>query len=343
MKKALFILIASCLISGGMAGQTLAESLRVEPGFRDVILRGYSRPLVSSTVAAEVSGVITTRYYDVGDTITNQPLVQIDPTWIDLELQENASAIERTRIAVDQARLRVSWLEKDFKRLQTLVNEGGVSRSTFDEIEQQRDQARLEIRLQEQQFEQLQIQRKTLVEQQKRHRPTAPTGWQVAQRYVDEGELVAAGSPLMDVGDYRHLLIPLSVTAAELSAIREQTQARLNGQDVTYHLHTVSPAFDEKTRKITIELMIDHFTGEQRGGLPFEVAVRMPDEGLMIPVAAISNRYNHPKVKRRDQSQAIEISILNHQGDWVRIAPTTALQPGVELLDQTPDGGSGKP
>ncbi len=343
MKKAFLILTTAALISGLMVGQSLADPLRVEQGFRDVLLRGYSRPLVSSTVAAEVSGVITKRYYDVGDTITSQPLVQIDPTWIDLELRENATAIERTRIAVDQARLRSAWLEKDFKRLQTLVNEGGVSRSTFDEIEQQRDQAHLEIRLQEQQLEQLQIQRKTLVEQQKRHRPTAPTGWQVAQRYVDEGELVAAGTPLMDVGDYRQLLIPLSVTAAELSAILRQSQAQLDGQEVTYHLHTVSPAFDEKTRKIATELMIDHFDGEHRGGLPFELTVRMPDAGLMVPLAAISNRYNHPKVMRRDQSQAIEISILNHQGDWVRIAPTEQLQPGVELRDQTPNGGSDKP
>jgi RND family efflux transporter MFP subunit len=343
MKKALLVFIGFVFISAALAGPALAAVLQVQQGFRDVTLRGYSRPITSATVAAEVSGVIITRYYDVGDTVTTQPLVQIDPTWIDLQLRENDTSRERTRIAIDQARSRTAWLEKEFVRRQTLVTQGRVSESSFDEIEQQRDQSRLDVRLQEQQLQQLEVQRQTLIEQQKRHRPTAPAGWLVSRRYIDAEDLVSAGTPLMDIGDYRQLLIPLSVSAEELAAIKQGSHAQLNDQTVSYHVHSVSPAFDEKTRKIAIELMIDDFSGEHRGGLPFELNVQIADDGFMVPVAAISDRYNHPQVIRVDQPQPIEITILNHQGDWVRIAPTDQLHSGVELRDQTPTGGSDKP
>jgi len=129
MKKALLIFIGTVLITASMAGHALAAGLQVQQGFRDVTLRGYSRPITSATVAAEVSGVIITRYYDVGDTVTKQPLVQIDPTWIDLQLRENDTSRERTRIAIDQARSRTAWLEKEFVRRQTLVTQGRVSES----------------------------------------------------------------------------------------------------------------------------------------------------------------------------------------------------------------------
>ena len=246
MKKAQIILSTALWVCVLMIVPALADTLRVEQGFRDETLRGYSRPINAATVAAEVSGVIISRYYEVGDTISNQALVQIDPTWIDLQLRENDSAIERTRIAIDQARSRTAWLEKEFSRRKALVAQGRVSESSFDEMEQQRDQSLLEIRLQEQQLQQLKVQRQTLVEQQKRHRPTAPSGWLVSRRYIDSNDLVSAGSPLMDVGDYRQLLIPLSVTSEELAALRQPSQARLDGQTVGYHLHSVSPAFDEK-------------------------------------------------------------------------------------------------
>ncbi|MCD6527949.1 MAG: HlyD family efflux transporter periplasmic adaptor subunit [Desulfuromonas sp.] len=311
---------------------TTVSPLRVETALRSVTLRGYSRALASASIAAEVSGRITSLNYDVGNTISVQPLLQIDATFINLDLQNNHLALARNNIAQQQAQSRLEWLEKEFKRRAALIEQKRISQVVFEEISQQHDQAELELQHQQQQQRQLEVQRQVLREQQQRHAPHASSGWQVSKRYVECGEWVKAGSLLMDVENYQRLLVPLAVSAAELTAIKGQDNATLNGQPIHYRLHTVSPAFDEKTRKIQIELEVVDYQGEKRGGLSLQLALLLPDDGLMIPASAVINRYERPQVQLENVATPITVHILGTQGEWLRIAPHAQLPIGTVLI-----------
>jgi hypothetical protein len=153
----------------------------------------------------------------------------------------------------------------------------------------------------------------------------------------------------MQVGNYQQLLIPLAVTTAELQAIRaaDGAGARVADKTASYHIATVSPAFDENTRKINIELELDNYSGEQRGGLPFALTLSLPDYGVMVPVAAVRNRYQHPQVQLRSSAQPVAIEIIDHisgsingtttddADEWVHIQATDALPIGSVLRSST--------
>lgn len=307
------------------------KQLRVEAAFRPVTLRGYTRALACTTIAAEVSGRVETINYDIGDTISKKPLLHIDATFIDLELRSNAVALASNAIARQQATSRRDWLQQEFKRRSTLFEQGRISQVVFEEISQQRDQAELELQQQQQHRRQLEVQQQVLREQQQRHTPRAPTGWQISHRYVEQGELVSAGTPLMDIENYQRLLVPLAVSADELQAIRLINTAAVAGQTIHYRLHTVSPAFDEKTRKIQIELEIIDYSAPKRGGLTLQLPLQLPDAGLMIPVSTVVNRYQQPQVYLPGSKQTISVQILDTQGEWLRIAPHRQLPIGTVL------------
>lgn len=308
-----------------------AAPLKVEAAFRPIELRGYSRAITAATIAAEVAGRVEAIHYEIGDTIAHRPLLQIDATFIELELQANAIALQRNRIAQQQAVTRRDWLQKEYERRAALVDQARVSRSAYEESEQQYAQAQMELQQQQQQQQQLQLERQELEQRLKRHQPTAPKGWRVSNHRVEPGEWLAVGTALMEVADYRRLVVPLAVTADELQAIERVNSAWLAEDAIHYRLHSVSPAFDEQTRKINIELEVLDFNGEQRGGLPLRLPLQLPDQGLMVPSAAVVNRYERPQVTIAGTNQPITVQVLNTQGDWLRIAPHAQLKPGTVL------------
>lgn len=308
------------------------EQLQVRAGFEQKTFQGYSRAFSTATIASEVAGRIQRVNYDIGDTLSSAALLQIDQTFINLELQEIAVAVEQNKIKQQQAELRTAWLQREFERRQKLVDEGRVSRVAFEEIEQQRDQSQLEEQQLVQQQRQLQVKQQTAQQRQQRHQPHAPQGWLVSERLVEPSEQVKVGDPLFTIQDFSRLLIPLALSHPQLSALQQQQRATLNNQNIHYRVYSVSPAFDESTRKIQVELEVLDYPEKYREGLLFKVPVTLPQAGLMVPDAAITSRYDRPQVQRADTQELITIQILDRQRDWVKIAPIDNLKAGTVLV-----------
>lgn len=324
-------LLSTLLFTAPLQAQT-TQQLQVSPAFELQTFQGYSRAFSTATIASEVAGRIQTVHYDVGDTLSTVALLQIDQTFINLELQEVAVALQQNKIQQQQAALRTAWLQREFERRQKLVDEGRVSRVAFEEIEQQRDQSQLEEQQLVQQQRQLQVKQQTATERQQRHQPHAPQGWLVSERLVEPGEQVKVGDPLFTIQDFSRLLVPLSLSHSQLSALQQQQRATLNNQNVHYRIYTVSSAFDEATRKIQVELEVLDYSDQYREGLLFSVPVTLPQAGLMVPEAAITSRYDRPQIQRADTQELITIQVLDRQGDWVKIAPIDNVKAGTVLV-----------
>lgn len=309
-----------------------SKSLQVRTGFEQQVLQGYSRAFSTATIASEVTGRVQSVHYDVGDVLSNEPLLKIDPIFISLELQEIAVALQQNKIQQRQAEVRTAWLQREFERRQTLVDQGRVSRVAFEEIEQQRDQSQLEQQQLVQQQRQLQVKQQTAQELQQRHQPHAPQGWLVSERLVEPGEQVNAGDPLFKIQDFGRLLVPLALSHSQLTALQQQELATLNNHEVKYRIYSVSPAFDERTRKIQVELEIIDYPAPYREGLLLKVPLTLPQLGLMVPNSAVSNRYDRPQVQRADTKELITIQILDRQGEWIKISPNPQLKAGTLLL-----------
>lgn len=314
------------------------ESLTVKEAKKQIHLTGYTRNVNALTVSSEISGKVLNVHYDVGQSIGDRVFIEIDPTFIDLEIELNLKNIENIDILIDQAASRVAYLEREFERIENLFKKELTTEARKDSALQDLEQASLMLTSKKKEKTILQTEQKELLERKVRHRIYAPKGWVVIERTVEEGEFIQSSTPLARVADYRTLVVPLSVTGEELMAIQSLSgpvKAMLEGKPVTVSINWVNPEFDEKTRKMGIELVIEKYDGIKRGGLKLVVPLRIKSEGLHIPRAAVTKRYENPTVTLKNTGEVIQLLVIEESEHHFLVADDSRLSPGTELVPVT--------
>ncbi len=275
------------------------ESLVVLRAKKEIKLTGFTRKKNTAIVSSEVSGKVIKVNYDVGQTIQKQPFIEIDPTFITLKIDITRKSIERSGILQKKLRRRISYLEKEFIRIESLHRDELTTEDKRDRAKYDLDDARIELESINLEKEKLKINLRELIEQKMRHNIYVLEGWKVIEKMVEEGEFIQSGAPLGKAANYRELVVPLSVSNNELNAIKalpEIFNSRIEGRPVQASINWINPEFDEKSRKRNIELIIKDYTGEKRGGLLFTLLVYVDTEGLLIPKEAVTSRYDNPRV-----------------------------------------------
>jgi len=108
--------------------------------------------------------------------------------------------------------------------------------------------------------------------------------------------------------------------------------AKLEEKDIIVSIYYINPEFDEKSRKNRIKLFIHNYNEEHRGGLSFMLPLKVHSRGLKIPVNAVLNRYENPKVFIKDTTKPVAITILDRLKNYFIIANDKYLSPGTILI-----------
>lgn len=324
----------SLMITLALAGLASAEPLIVRQAQQAVMLTGYTRSKTTMTVSSEVSGRVVRVNHDVGQTIGRKPFFEIDPTFIDFEIQNLRFAVKKMETTQKKAQSRVSYLKKEFQRIDKLYQGDSATEARRDAAEEEVAQAELELNALDADKAALEIRLKDAEERRRRHSIQASEGWIVVKKMVEPGEIVSAGTPLAVVGDYRNLTVPLSVSSEELTALRalpSDFTASLEGLPVNARINWINPEFNEATRKLAIEVLLIGYEGEGRGGLRFSLPLEIRIEGLQVPKTAVLNQYENPRVTIKETSETVHIMVLGESNGHVIIAPNNKLSPGMEL------------
>ena len=310
------------------------EELIVQPARRDITLTGYTRSQTTLTLSSEVAGKVLKINYDVGQVIDKSPFVKIDPTFIDLEISGTRQNLENLKITRKKRLSRATYLDKEFQRIDKLFRRGSSPESKLDSSREDLDQARFDVQAVEGEIAILQTHLSNLRERKKRHTIFAPRGWVVVAKLVEENELVTVNTPVARVADYEHLVVPLSVSAEELAAIQKlspEFEVLLDGEPAKAAVNWINPEFDEKTRKLNIELILRSYPGSKRGGLVCRLALQTATEGLWVPKRAIISRYENPRVFLKDSGAGVKVLVLGQTEDHYIIADNPRLPPGTLL------------
>ncbi len=310
------------------------EPLVVTPARKEITLTGYTRADTAVTIAAEVAGRVLSVGYDVGDPVTSAPFAEIDPTFVNFQIRATRQSLDKLAVARRKNESRVAYLEKEFSRIDRLHKGDRATEVRRDAAKEELDQARLENETLVAEAAALRITLDELEERRRRHRVPAPEDFVVVARLAEPGEIVSAGTPLGRVADYRRLVVPLAVTSEALKAIRAMPDpfgATLADQPVQARLDRVNPEFNEQTRKLAIEIAVAGFTGPHRGGLPFSMSLSVPAPGLRVPRAAVVNRYENPRVTRKDTGETIPVLVLGDTDDHLIIQSDPRLPVGTAL------------
>ncbi|MCD6293201.1 MAG: efflux RND transporter periplasmic adaptor subunit [Deltaproteobacteria bacterium] len=254
------------------------------------VLRGYTRARWRRFLTCEEPGRCLAVLAEMGDAISADALfAKLDPTFIELELEANQAAGKRLENQV------VYW-QREVKRYRKLSSSKAVSQTRVQELELKYDQARLALA-------ELKVKAAVLRERRSRCQIKAPAGWYLLERKIEPGEWLTRGQIVGRVADYQTLLVPFSLTMAQYEWLKKESEslflrlpAATAGQaqlKVPAHLLHVSPAFDQKSRKIKVELEITSGLPEMRGGIMLELAVKLPEPGgvVALPATAVAERY----------------------------------------------------
>jgi RND family efflux transporter MFP subunit len=310
------------------------QDLVVQPARRDITLTGYTRSQTTATLSSEVSGRVIKINYDVGQVIGKLPFLSIDPIFIDLEIKSTQHLLEQLKISRKKRRSRVDYLDKEYRRIEKLFKRGSSPESRRDTSREDLEQARLDLQNIGVEIAIAQTRLQELQERKRRHTIFAPVDWIVVDKLVEEAELVSIGTPIARVADYEHLVVPLSVSAEELAAIQElspEFDVKLNGVPAKAAVHWINPEFDEKTRKLSIELILSTYPGPRRGGLSCQLALQINTEGLWIPRQAVVSRYENARVFLKTSGKEIKVLILGQTENHIIVAEDPRLPPGTPL------------
>jgi RND family efflux transporter MFP subunit len=327
-----FVLLALPICAGSVAAQ---ETIRVEPARKQIELTGFTRSAAVMTLTSEVSGRVASVHYDVGDAIGESPFVEIDPTFIDFQIQATREALKKVEAAKEKNVSSVAFHKKEYARYQRLLRADGATEVQRDQAEENLNQARLDAARLTAEAAELEVKLAEQLERKARHQLFAPDGWILIERRVEPGELVDAGTPVGRAADYRTLTVPLAVSGPELDAIREMPEvfeARLEGEPLETRLDWVNPEFDERTRKLAVELAVVNYDGPRRGGLRFFLPLQIPADGVWIPKSAVVNRYENPRVTLKAGGEAVNIMVLGESDGHLIVAKDPRLGVGTELM-----------
>lgn len=241
------VLCLVVLLPGVCVSAAEMELASLRPYARQIRFTGFTRPIQELTLAAEISGTYTAVSVDVGNVVGGSGVVaEIDATFVRLALQKNTIAQRQTELQLVLAR-------KNLARFQNLIDKKSTAQATYDETV-------LSTRILELTQEKLKNEQENLTQQLRRHTLRAPVGWSVIERYVEPGEYARQGEPVLKLGDFTSLYIPFLFTYEELRLLQEMAGPIITlpdlGNAVAAKIYRVAPDFDDKTRKIAVDLRI---------------------------------------------------------------------------------------
>ena len=312
------------------------KELIVQPAKRDITLIGYTRSQTTVTLSSEVAGRVIKVNYDDGQFIGQLPFLSIDPTFIDLQISSTEHTLKQLNITRNKRSSRVDYLDKEYRRIENLFRRGSSPESRRDTAREDLDQARLDMMATEIEIAIAKTRLQELRERKHRHTIYAPPGWVVVAKQVEEGELVTVNTPVARVADFGELVVPLSVSAQELVAIQQlapEFDILLEGNPAKASINWINPEFDEKTRKLSIELILRSYPGPKRGGLTCRLALQTTTEGLRIPKKAVVSRYENPRVFLKKSGEEVKVLVLGQTENHLIIADDPRLPPGTLLRE----------
>lgn len=222
MRSRLIMIVATalvvCLATSALARRPKPKPKQVVPSVevwvvrrtdlrQTITVQGRAAAWREAKLACEVAGVIAKFYHDVGDRVDrNKTLVQLDPANYKRRLAE-------AKANLDKAKATLTYATLNYRRLAALLRSRVTARSQLDESRSAYLRAQADVGLAKVAVEQAEYNlNKTKV--------VAPFPGVVLQRYREQGEMVAAGTILIHLADYRQIKIEIGLTEDQVVQVR---------------------------------------------------------------------------------------------------------------------------
>lgn len=264
---------------------------------------GSLEPKAELVVAPKVSGRVERLDVDLADTITRgQRVAKLDnDEHVQAQAQAEADlAVAKANLAEAESLLNIAG--RELQRVDRLRVRGAVSESQRDaaHADQLAKRARVEVT-------RAQITRSNAALETARIRlgyTNVTADWRggsdervVAERYVDEGETVAANAPLLRIVEMNPITAVFSVTERDYSLLRTDQAVTLHtdahpGAAFDGRITRIAPVFRESTRQARVEVGVDNPELRLKPGMFVRAIVVLGrvEEASIVPEQALVRR-----------------------------------------------------
>ncbi|MBN1355812.1 efflux RND transporter periplasmic adaptor subunit [bacterium] len=241
---------------------------------------GSLRPHRHASLKALVGGEISQLPVDIGTSVFKGSLLfEIRP--VDYQL-----ALQQAEANLDQARVMLKDRERELRRMENLFAEGFAT-------EQMRDQARTGTEQAEAAVKQARAARDTTRQMLADCRITAPYDGVITARFMELGEFVGVGDPVVEIMD-------LTVLNAEVEVPERYAGQILTGSTVRLNVNTyrdtyegiviaVNPKINPASRTFLVKVAVENTDLKLQAGLFCTLEFTLPvlHDQLAVPRAAV--------------------------------------------------------
>jgi HlyD family secretion protein len=250
----------------------------------------------SVVVSAEIGGRLESLYFDEGDMIKQgDTIALIDTTTVSLRLAQAiagfAAVVTRersARVQIEKTELDSSLARVDFNRTRDLIGTGGISQQQYDRAENRYLEARLARKAAGAELASAQAEKRRaaaeiaiLEKQMGDCRPSSPLSGAIVTSYVEEGELLGTGKPIVKIAKLDPVKVKIYLPPAMLTRVKLGAEAQVDPEDgrtspLAGSVSWISPEAEFTPKNVE--------SREARADLVYavEVTIPNPDQALKI-------------------------------------------------------------
>jgi RND family efflux transporter MFP subunit len=264
---------------------------------------GELEALAEFVVAPKVSGRVERVIVDIADTVQRgQVVAELDnEEYVQAVAQAEADLLV-ARANLSEAKSALETAKREFKRTESLLERGIASDSEFDAARQDQVAKQAQLEVAAAQVTKAKSSLKTANIRLGYTKVTA--GWSggdenrvVAERYVDEGQTVAANEPLLSIVQLHPIVGVVFVNERDYAHLKPGQLVSLTtdaypGEQFPGRIDRIAPVFRKSTRQARIEMTIDNPQHRLKPGLFIRATVvlaRVP-EATIVPEQALTIR-----------------------------------------------------
>jgi RND family efflux transporter MFP subunit len=288
---------------------------------------GRLAPNRSVVLSAQVSGILKQYDADVGCRVeSGSPLAVLDAT-------DYALALREAEANLDAARVRQSAAENTFGRASRLLPEKAITPELFDKAEAEYKSAKAQVA---QLTNMVALARRRL----EKTSVSAPFKGYVTQRFVELGQNIAVGDPVMQVADMETMRVKIYINELDYVHLDKEDPVTIAVEafprsPIPGRVDKIGIKADARTNTFEIEILVDNPDFRLKAGLTARVAIQTEviPSAVMIPQNSIIFRESSKEVFVVDENESAvprEVTLGRVDGSEVRILQ--GLNPGDKLV-----------
>jgi len=251
-------------------------------------------------VAPKISGRLEKLFVNIGDRVKRDQLIAlIDDDEFIQQVDQARAELDVARANIEESRSALSLAEREYERTQSLRTKKIVSESELDAAEAQYKAALARKKVAMAQVAQKEAELKTA--QVRLDYSRIKTAWAngngfrvIGERFVDEGTMLTANTPIVSIIDIHYLRAVIHVIERDYPRIKTDQPALITtdafpGRIFKGEIARVAPLLKETTRQARVEIDIPNPDNVLKPGMFVRVSIEYEchENATVVPVDAL--------------------------------------------------------